>query len=729
MAWPKEAGYPNLRMLVVSVTAPPANLRDPQYMEQLLRTLHRIEFAEPLELQIRNDAGHVQLAMAAPAELMPLLRAELADVYPGLRTKRIGVKLVTGHRRLHFELTLTPDLLPMRTFSEFGNGAKSVSDPIAGLFSVVRGNRVGKFSSRIRLLIRPAGERRVNHSAWLLNRCLRRGKDWPTRLRWIRGVTSPNWIRRFQTRLRLRWQTEHESSSDENKLTGPLFECRLILEVDLPAGQDQTAHRLLQTTAASFGRFHGPDTRFRPVRSRSFGRSNFLLTTQEISTLWHPPMESTDAVAGLLRTEFRELPPPVSIASKKESAGMTVLGRVAFRGQRNTFGIEIDDLRRHLITVGSTGCGKSVLLMNIVRQQIDANRGIILIDPHGQLVEDVLEHIPRRRTNDVVLLDASDRERPVGFNPLVNKYSDPNLVADAVVTAFSSVFGFDAGSAPRMLHIFRNCLLTLIGRPDASLASVQRLLTDDGYRRSVLPSIQDEVVRSFWQAEFQQWNNRDRTLYIASLQNKLGAFLTNPQLRAILCPSRNSIDLREIMDSRRILLCNLSKGTIGDEASTLLGALLLSSLHTAAMSRADTPERERVDSIIVVDEFHSFLSEGNQTMATAMSESRKYRTSYVLATQFLSQLDEATRASILGNTGSLLSMRVGPQDAKILADLIGQGLTPEDLMQIPRFHGYIRALMDGSPRSFSMATQPPPKRLIGRGSIVRSVSRSRFGSG
>ncbi len=234
-------------------------------------------------------------------------------------------------------------------------------------------------------------------------------------------------------------------------------------------------------------------------------------------------------------------------------------------------------------------------------------------------------------------------------------------------------------------------------------------------------------MREFWLTEFNRWNERDRTQYVASLQNKLGAFTTNERLQRILSGEQKGIQLREIMDESKILICNFSKGTVGHDASTLLGSLLLSSLQIAAMSRANLPEPERVDCVVVVDEFHSYLSDGNSTMADALAESRKYRTSYVLSTQMLEQLDPATLAGVLGNCGSTLCMTVGPRDAEILAELLGNGLTTADLMRIPKYHAYLRMLVDGAPSTFSMTTLAPPRYNSNGRDMIRKVSRQRFG--
>jgi energy-coupling factor transporter ATP-binding protein EcfA2 len=404
------------------------------------------------------------------------------------------------------------------------------------------------------------------------------------------------------------------------------------------------------------------------------------------------------------------------------------MGRTAFRRQRNLFRIPADDLRRHALVLGKTGCGKSTFLLNMVTQQMESGRGTILLDPHGQLAEDVLARVPKRRTNDAVYFDASDKVAPACFNPMVGPpNADPTLIADGVLSSFKNVFGFDEGSAPRLLHIFRNALLTLVGTPHASIASVQRLLVDAIFRKSCIANVTNPAVREFWRTEFNRWNERDRTQYIASLQNKLGAFTTNERLQRILSSGRKGIVLRDLMDSSGILICNLSKGTVGHDASTLLGSLLLSSLQVAAMSRADLPEADRVDSVVVIDEFHSYLGDGNNTMADALAESRKYRTSYVLSAQMLEQLDKATLAGVLGNCGSTMAMTVGPRDAEVLSELLGANLTTSDLMQTPKYHAYLRMLLDGAAHTFSMTTLPPKRHVGSNADTIRRLSRQRYG--
>ncbi len=715
----------------LSIRPPADNERGPAYTEPLLRLLHSADSSRRgIELQVWTNRGEVGLAVECPDELRALFREALLDAYPG--SSIVPLDETISHHSQHCwasELCWRPDVFTLRTADTFRDsvGGRFV-DPLGPIFSALRSGRSGRIECAIRLGLKPASHRTIRHAERIHRQAARRFFSHELRHRFLVLATHPQRGRRLLSRLLLRAisRSAHEPPLSD-KLTERLFECRLRIELTGPIEAEDFARRKLREIAGAFGQFATTDAAF-ITTARSQHRRGFLLTPAEVSSLWHPLAETERAIARVESSRFREVEPPLRLPSVSGHRPVTLLGRVVFRQQRDQFGIHLDDLRRHLIVVGKTGSGKSNFLQNVVVQQIEQNRGVVLVDPHGQLIEEVLEFVPPRRTNDVILFDASDRAFPVGFNPLIGPPgSDPTLIADGVLTAFKNVFGFDEATAPRLLHIFRNSLLSLIGRRDASLIAVQRLLTDVNYRKSVVAGVTNPAVQSFWLTEFDRWLERDRTQYLASLQNKLGAFTTNERLQAILGATEKGIQLRPILDRSQILLCNLSKGTVGHDVSTLLGSLLLSSLQVAAMSRADVQEEERPDTVVVIDEFHSYLSAGNTTMADALAESRKYRTSYVLSTQLLEQLDPATLAGVLGNCGSTLCMTVGPRDANVLTELLGEGLTPEDLMRIPKYHGYFRLLVEGTPHTFSMTTLPPPRLNPKRGSVIRQVSRQRHG--
>jgi hypothetical protein len=525
----------------------------------------------------------------------------------------------------------------------------------------------------------------------------------------------------------------HPMREVTDKLNEPLLKAQLHLVIVAPCDAARVARRKLDELTRALNPFTTGRAQFKRGvvhRSKRFPEPGswtghgFLLTPAEAALLWHPPVASV-AVPRLDRAPVRELEPPAVLPTEEGELSDTMLGRIRFRDDRRTFGMELDARRRSLYVVGKTGMGKSALLHNIVRGDIEANRGVALIDPHGDLAEAVLDSVPARHTNDVVHFDAGDAAHAVAFNPLaVPRGGDPVLVADGVLAAFQKVFGLEEGSAPRLLHILRNCLQTLVGQDGTTLLSVQRILLDAPYRKSLVNRVTNPVVRGFWIGEYDRWRPADRTEYVASLQNKLGAFLTNDKLQRILGQPRGRVDLRRIMDAGQVLVVNLSKGRVGESASHLLGALLVSSLQLAAMSRADVPERERRDFGIVIDEFQNYST---PSVASLLAEARKYRCHLVVAHQYLSQLDDATRDAVVGNVGSMVAFQVGADDAEFFARQLSGGLVPEDLMNLPKYHAYVRLLIDGMPsRPFLMQTLPPVAVRNSRAEVVRRISRQRY---
>ena len=587
------------------------NTRGPLAMESLLHSVLRA--AQPddaFQLRMRSRQGTVGLTVEVPDNLRLLFLQELQDAYPGTVVHKLNNDTPELNLVQQADLQVSPDVNCIRTFDAFLDvtDGRQFSDPIGGLLSAIRTTSSQQMECEIELSLKPATNRRLRQAGRLQQRLIRGFRSSRTEKRYVTAAMNSRWDHQLRAMILGRvTRSGRRRQLTVDKLAEPLFECRLFVKVYATADDAKAAGRKLREAVGVFGRFNS-DAMFVACSTTNTSRCHrsFLLTAREVATLWHPLTASGDAVASVQRTTFRELEPPVILTSR-EGRGRReiVVGRLQFRRQRQLFGMAMDDLRRHLLAIGKTGCGKSTFLRSMVHQQMEAGRGVVLIDPHGQLADEVLDVVPRRRTNDVVCFDASDDTAPVGFNPMIGpRGTDANLIADGVLTSFKNVFGFDDGSAPRLLHIFRNCMLSLIDTQYASLAAVQQILVDTGFRKSVMARVKNPAVREFWLTEFNRWNERDRTQYIASLQNKLGAFTTNERLNRILNCGQKGIQLRTIMDRSQILICNLSKGRFGHDASTLLGSLLLSSLQIAAMSRADIPEDERPDCVVVIDEFH-----------------------------------------------------------------------------------------------------------------------------
>jgi hypothetical protein len=383
---------------------------------------------------------------------------------------------------------------------------------------------------------------------------------------------------------------------------------------------------------------------------------------------------------------------------------VALFARTNFRGEYKTFGIKQVDRRAHVYIIGKTGTGKSTLLERLIDHDVRSGQGLALIDPHGDLVERVRAGIPKERGADLIYFDVSERLRPLGFNPLESR--EPHgrsLVASGLVDVFKKIWADSWG--PRMEHVLRNALLTLLDQPEATLPGILRLLDDYAFRRAALERVQNPQVRNFWLREFAQYPERFRAEVIAPIQNKVGAFLADPVLQKILTQPKSSFNLRGVMDEGKILLVNLAKGKIGGDTSALLGALLVSSIGLASLGRAAVPETDRRDFNLYLDEFHTFTT---LSLASMLSELRKYRVNMVLAHQYLTQLELPIRDAILGNVATMVSFRLGLADAEILAKEFAPVFSPRDLMALPNFEIYLKLMIDGVvSRPFSAETLPP----------------------
>jgi hypothetical protein len=383
-----------------------------------------------------------------------------------------------------------------------------------------------------------------------------------------------------------------------------------------------------------------------------------------------------------------------------------------------------EERRRHLYIVGQTGTGKSTLLLNLIAQDIAGGEGLALLDPHGDLAEAVLMHIPRDRTNRFVYLNPADIERPIGFNPLSGVPGDLKpLVADDVVAAFRHVWPDSWG--PRLDYILINAVRALLDIPGGTLLMLPRLLVDDPLRlRLIELHVCDPMVRSFWLNEYAGYGDRFRAEAISPIQNKIGKALIEPRLRNMLAQPRSTITLRRLMDEGAIVVCNLAKGRLGEGASHLLGALLTSSIAQAALSRADVPAADRRVFHLYADEFQSFATE---SFALILSEARKYGLTLTIAHQYLDQVPERLRAAVFGNVGSMIACRTGAADAPFFAEQIGLG-GADALLDLPNFTAWARLLLAGAPTSpIRLDLTPAPQSRRHDAHRLIDASRRRFG--
>ncbi len=467
---------------------------------------------------------------------------------------------------------------------------------------------------------------------------------------------------------------------------------------------------------------------------RSFDEeTSFILNTEELTSIFHFPLPITET-PNIRWLIARKAPAPVEVP--KEGI---ILGKNIYRGEETLIRIKRDDRRRHVYIIGKTGTGKTVLISNMVKQDILNGEGVGVIDPHGDLIEDILSCIPKERVEDVILFDASDTERPIGLNMLEAKTeAQKDFAVQEMIAIFYKLFPPEI-IGPMFEHNMRNVMLTLMAdiKNPGTIAEIPRMFSDPDYAKVWVEKLKDPVVRAFWEKEMARTTEFHKSEMLGYLISKVGRFVENELMRNIIGQAHSGIDFREVMDKQKILLVNLSKGKIGEVNANLLGLVIVSKLQMAAMARADLPEAERKDFYLYIDEFQNFITD---SIATILSEARKYRLCLTLAHQYLGQLlvsssvigggggEARIRDAVLGTVGTFITFKIGIEDAEILAKEYKPVFNEYDLVNVEKFNAYVKLLVDNQPiRPFSMVTLPPKPGDRKIAEMVRQLSRLKYG--
>lgn len=405
---------------------------------------------------------------------------------------------------------------------------------------------------------------------------------------------------------------------------------------------------------------------------------------------------------------------------------ITYFGKTNFRSSDAIFGIKRKDRRQHMYVLGKSGTGKSVLLQNLIVQNIQNGEGVCVVDPHGETVEDILHLIPEHRIKDVIYFNPADVDFHIGFN--VIQLDDPkykHLVASGLMGIFTKIWA-NAWSS-RMEYILNNAILALLDTPGTTLLGIPRLLVDKDYRQMIIGNLKDPVVKAFWVHEYEQWREQFRNEAIAPIQNKVGQFLSTSIIRNVVGQPKSTIDIFNIMNDGKIFLVNVSKGRIGEDNSALLGGMIITKIQLAAMERVRIPEDDRKDFYLYVDEFQNFATD---SFANILSEARKYRLNLTVAHQYTAQLENKdgskVRDAVFGNVGTMIIFRVGGDDAEFLEKEFEPEFTAQDLVNLPNYHVYVKLMIDGiTSRPFSATTLPPIKVDIAKGAKEKIIESSR----
>ncbi len=451
----------------------------------------------------------------------------------------------------------------------------------------------------------------------------------------------------------------------------------------------------------------------------------FVLNTEELASIYHFPLPSTET------PNIRWLAARRAAAPVNAPRDGLVLGTNNYRGVATTVKIKQDDRRRHVYVIGKSGTGKSVLLQNMAVQDIREGRGVCVVDPHGDLVEAILGQVPPERAQDVIIFDPGDVERPLGLNMLeYGDESQKDFTVQEMIAIFYKLFPPEM-IGPMFEHNMRNVMLTLMADQDTpgTIADIPRMFTDPAFQKYKVGKVTDPVVRAFWEKEMAKTTDFHKSEMLGYLISKVGRFVENEMMRNIIGQPESGFDVRDVMDNGKILLVNLAKGKTGEVNSQLLGLIIVSKLQMAALARADTAEANRRDFYLYIDEFQNFITD---SIATILSEARKYRLNLTIAHQYLGQLsqgnDTKIKDAVLGTTGTMISFKVGAEDAEVLSKEFAPVFTAYDLINVEQYNAYVKLLIDNAPtRPFNMRTLPPGPASAELAAGLKQRSRQQYG--
>lgn len=460
------------------------------------------------------------------------------------------------------------------------------------------------------------------------------------------------------------------------------------------------------------------------IKSMDLGKGSLYLSADEASTLFHFPT-NTDSVPNLYKVLSPKAEPPLGLPTPDNTSpeDLCVFATTNYRNIRERFGIKRRDRARHMYTIGKSGSGKSKFQELLIKNDIECGHGICVIDPHGDLIEDIMPYIPESRIKDVIYFNPIDEAYPISFNPIekVEKIYRQQ-VATGLIETFKKAFG--ANWTPRLEHVLRMTILALLDAPKASVMSILLLLTDREYRQETVKSIEDQVVKNFWTNEFAGWSEKFDSEAIMPILNKIGQFVSNTIIRNIVGQEENTFSMPDVMNNKKILLVKLPKGILGEENTSLLGAMIITKIYQSALARSEIPESQRVPFYLYVDEFQNFATD---TFANILSEARKYRLSLSLAHQYVSQISDSIRNTVFGNVGSIIAFRVGPEDAALLEKEFSPRFSASDIVNLGVREIYLKLSIDDEVKeAFSGKTLSVPEPTTSFKEQIISYSREQY---
>lgn len=747
--------------VVLHIAVPRQNEKTPLAAEQMFASLHGIlrdneRSVDFLSFEFVSDKDEgINFFAIVPKYLVKFVEGQIYAQYPNasiaavddyINKAPVGVDPATYQPYISTsEIELAKDFVfPIKTFRDFE------VDPLSAITSTLadvdEGERI-----MVQLLVRPVANNWQEISKEYIT-AVEEGKDpskakgigdgiLGTAMRFVVGVLgvffspapSATKIEQKPT-VKLSPGQDEELRQIADKMSRVGFE--VAVRIVTKALSAERADQLLQNVIASFKQFSTANLNyFVKSDDKRTGMEIYedytnrylsaetpdILSISELASLYHLPNISVET-PNISWSRAKQAEPPMNLPTENAN----IFAETNYRGKRVPFGIKDDDRPLHFYLLGKTGTGKSTVFKNMIIQDIVSGKGVGVIDPHGNLVEDILDFIPENRLDDVVYIDPSDTEKPIGFNMLeLDDMSMRDLVADGVVEVFHKHFEYSWG--PRLQYVLHNAILTALEVQGTTLLAVQRMLVDRNFRKFIVKQVKDPVLKKFWDEEFagMETNSRLVTEAIAPIQNKVGRFLSSSTMRNIVGQVKSTIDLDDVMNNEKILLVNLSHGRMGEESSALFGGMLVTRLQAKAMERVSIPESERKPFYLFVDEFQNYATE---SFSKILSEARKYKLCLHLTHQYLDQLPDDVRMAIFGNVGTFASFVVGPTDATLIAKEFAPVFTEEDLIALERHSIYIKLMIDRvvsqpfSARSLDLRFSP-----LGTKDKVTALSREKYG--
>ncbi len=688
----------SLEYVTLQVALPRDNETKIDAAEQLFASLHSLHHSgfwsflrpqEHLSFEIVAKMEDIRFYVSVPRKLMDLVEKQIHGAYPGAEIREVeeytifsqqGKVAFTALRLKH------ANYMPIRTYRDLP------TDPLSSITSALAKMRETE-GAAIQILLRPAGGK------WR-----GQGRGYIAKVK--KDEANPE---------KASFKIDPKSlEAIEGKVGKPGFETVVRFVVSSDTQESATMH--LDNLTTSFSQFTSDHNYFTKVKQplknlfmldfiyRYFPLFNFpffpqysVLNSDELATIYHFPNKSVET-AHIYLLNAKRAPAPAQIPT----SGL-FLGISKYRGVERPIYLGEDDRRRHVYIIGKTGTGKSQLLEEMVMQDINAGRGVAVIDPHGDLIDGIMQRMPADRAEDVVYFDPSDSERPMGLNMLeARSEQQKHYVVTSIVGLMYKLYDpMKTGIiGPRFEHAIRNAMLTVMSEPGNTFVEVVRVLTDSGFVQELLPKVSDPIVRRYWTDQIAQTADFHKSEVLDYIVSKFGRFVTNKLMRNIIGQSKSSFDFRTVMDEGKILLVNLSKGKMGEENSNFLGLILVPRILISAMSRQEMPEEQRRDFYLYVDEFQNFAT---PDFAQILSEARKYRLNLIVANQFIGQMEEEVKNAVFGNVGTVVAFRVGVTDANYLQHEFQPTFNESDLINIDRFNAYTKTIVHNEPvKPFSM---------------------------